>query len=180
VTFVDRVLLAAVYRLEERDWGLRLLAAANGLLSRCFPYVPPRTELSSERTDSLVPTEVRPSTVPGAGMGLFLCVPVEAGEVIVEYSGDIVSTVLQRYRLRDWSYLALTADPAVAIDALKRPEAKARYINHHFDPGLRNTDTLMRDGRRFVVAKRRIEAGEELFYSYGDRYWKFRAFRHGN
>jgi hypothetical protein len=171
------VLLAFIYRLEERDWGLRLLADLNAVLARVFPYEAPRSELSSDRTESRVPTEVRPSMVPGAGMGLFVMVPVEAGTVIVEYSGDRVGSVLQRYRLRDWDYLALTSDPAVSIDARNRPEAKARYINHHFDPAARNTESRMQDGRRFVVALRRIEAGEELFYSYGERYWKFRALR---
>jgi uncharacterized protein len=175
LSLMDRVLLRIRGQLLRSDSGIRVLRRLNAVISSCAPFVPARADLRPDQLETLVPTEVRASTLPGAGKGLFVVAPVAAGTLIGEYSGDYVHTMLQRFRLKDWSYVSSTRDPVVCVDAKFRPDMMTRYINHHFDPHKRSSDVCWPEhlaGRRFIVATRDIEAGEELFYDYGDIYWK--------
>jgi hypothetical protein len=175
LSLTDRVLLRVYWTLISSDPGIRWLRRIHGVMSTVAPFVPPRADLRPDQTATLVPTEVRPSTIPGAGKGLFALAAVPKGTLIGEYCGDLIETMLQRLRLKDWTYVASTRDPVICVDAQHRPEMLVRYMNHHFDPARRNTDMCWPPElgeRRFMVATRDIEAGEELFYDYGDVYWK--------
>ena len=115
-------------------------------------------------------TQVRRSLVPGAGFGLFALRTFEAGDLLGEYAGDLL-TFWQQQRTPDWTYVA-AAGPDRFVDAGPYPHVKARYINHHFDPDRINARYVdVSDYRVLVRATRRIAAGEEFYADYGPRYW---------
>lgn len=133
-------------------------------------YRPPPEGLGGG--ESLV---VRPSLIPGAGLGLFATRRHNAYEVLCLYTGERLNR-WQQLRSRDTRYFAATA--AGIICNRKYLNIKARYINHHFDPARRNVvlasynDAGTVLGRcRFYVSTREIEPGEELYGDYGEMYW---------
>ncbi len=134
---------------------------------RLFPYEP-AIEGEGE-VDGPEWLEVRPSLIPGAGNGLFTTRFCAAGTMLCEYKGTRL-TGAQLLRTRDWSYID-TYGRQFFIDARQHPGVKARYVNHHFDPSMRNVRFDYHDGRIFQVATRDIEPEEELYADYGDEYW---------
>eukprot|EP00586_Coscinodiscus_wailesii_P014645 CAMPEP_0172495340 /NCGR_PEP_ID=MMETSP1066-20121228/67930_1 /TAXON_ID=671091 /ORGANISM="Coscinodiscus wailesii, Strain CCMP2513" /LENGTH=229 /DNA_ID=CAMNT_0013266927 /DNA_START=29 /DNA_END=718 /DNA_ORIENTATION=+ len=125
---------------------------------------------------------VRSSTIEGAGNGLFTSVYLGKGTVVCHYSGTRHDYHSQK-KIVDRQYLLKLQNgyPKNSrrndgfIDAGPCLDVKARFIN---DPG--NDDKInvkfehiREPGTWFcpVVAQRDIDAGEELFISYGPRYW---------
>ncbi len=99
-----------------------------------------------------------------AGLGLFTEEPIEAGGFVVEYTGAVLSVAeIQGSRSR---YLFQT-NPRRFVDGRDRSNL-ARYINHSCAP---NCEVLIRRGRIYVFARRRIRAGEELGYDYRAEYF---------
>jgi hypothetical protein len=165
-------------RIDER-LILELQRAAWRIMTRLLPrdepeprddYPPPPEGLGGG--ESLV---VRPSLIPGAGLGLFTTRRHGVYEVLCLYTGERLSR-WQQLRSRNTQYFAETA--AGVVCCRKYLNIKARYINHHFDPARRNlvlasygdAGTVL--GRcRFYVSTREIEPGEELYGDYGERYW---------
>lgn len=102
------------------------------------------------------------------GKGVFALQPIEPGETLIEYTGQVI----------DWEEALARHphDPAnpehtfyfqiaggQVIDALYGGNS-SRWINHSCDP---NCEADERDGRVFIKALRAIAPGEELFYDYG-------------
>lgn len=127
--------------------------------------------------------EVAPSTIEGAGNGLFALTAIPKGDTVCHYTGYRHDYQSQK-RLRDRSYVLKLQNgwPKYDrrndgfVDAHPTREVLARYIN---DP--RNEDKcnvkfeyIQQPGVWHcpVVALRDIEVGEELFISYGPRYWE--------
>lgn len=158
--------------LLKSDAGVRLFRPIRWVLLRLAPYTPPRAEIPPERARAFVKVEIRPSTVRGAGQGLFALERIEAGVTIGEYTGDVVDSRWRAMRLRDRSYLAPTCDTAFFIDALRRPEVMMRYLCHHPRKEKRNAQFMDQGIRKFVVTTRPVDPGEELFIGYGDTYWR--------
>ncbi|MBI5257159.1 MAG: SET domain-containing protein-lysine N-methyltransferase [Burkholderiales bacterium] len=111
--------------------------------------------------------QVRKSGVHGKGV--FALRPIKKGEVIIEYTGEVITWVeaLRRHP-HDPSdpnhtfYFHIDEDRV--IDAKFGGNA-ARWINHACDPNCEADDD---DGERvFIKAMRNIKPGEELFYDYG-------------
>lgn len=118
--------------------------------------------------------EVKESNIPSAGKGLFTSVFIAKGTRIIEYKG----------RVRTWNevkdshtnYYIFYVNSKHVIDAGARKKSLARYINDARGlkkiKGLSNNTEFVTDGLKvFVEAKKNIEAGEELFVSYGKDYW---------
>lgn len=161
----------------------RLVLEAKRVAWRAMTRLVPRDE-PEPRDDYPPPPEgrgggeslvVKPSQIPGAGLGLFTTRRHEAHEVLCLYTGERLSR-WQLLRTRNTQYLAETADGIIC--PRKHLDIKARYINHHFDPARRNVAlAAYRDassvlGRsRICISTRAIEAGEELYLDYGERYW---------
>ena len=102
-----------------------------------------------------------------SGLGLFARVPLRAGQRVIEYTGERIST--EEADRRGGRYL-FHVDDKRTIDATGRDNL-ARYINHACRPNCEARTV----GRRIVIyARRAIEPGEELTYHYGAVY--FRAF----
>lgn len=98
-----------------------------------------------------------------AGLGLFATKPIKRGTYVIEYVGRV-------YRGKEMDpvnnkYLFETSRVRM-IDGSARANT-ARYINHSCKP---NCEPEITAGRVFIKAIRRIEAGDELTYDYGEEY----------
>lgn len=99
-----------------------------------------------------------------AGLGLFTFSDIPKGKCIIEYTGK----VLTKQEEEDSNSLYLfDAGGGVTIDGAPRSN-RARYINHSCRP---NCIIDIYKHRVYVLAKRRIKAGEELGYDYDHEYW---------
>ena len=111
-------------------------------------------------------TQVRRSGVHGKGM--FALAPLAAGEVVIEYTGEVITW---REALRRHPHDPSDPDHTFYfhIDAKHVIDAKvggnsARWINHACEP---NCEADQQDGRIFITALRDIAPGDELSYNYG-------------
>ena len=105
------------------------------------------------------------------GHGLFAYEEIEAGQMIGEYTG-----LARRKKNSDCSNAYIfnyTSDDV--IDASKRGNSM-RFINHSNHNANTNYKRVMLDGVQHVIfiALRRIAAGEQILFDYGENYWKIR------
>jgi SET domain-containing protein len=102
------------------------------------------------------------------GKGVFAVAPIAKGEMLIEYTGEVISwpEALRRHP-HDPSDPNHTfyfhIDDKHVIDAKVGGNA-ARWINHACQP---NCEADEIGGRVFIKALRAIRPGEELFYDYG-------------
>lgn len=102
------------------------------------------------------------------GKGVFALQPIEPGERLIEYTGEVIDwdEALRRHphdvtQPDHTFYFAL--EDGRCIDALYGGNA-SRWINHSCDPNCEATED---QGRVFIEALRAIAPGEELNYHYG-------------
>lgn len=145
-----------------------------GQAIKTFPYC-------REHLRERMHLEVRPSTAPGAGLGLFYVGPgrVEGGSVIARYSGP---RIIRRLNRRSNSNYILTLNGSHAgmhLDAEDPMNYPGRYINDYRatkpKPNVRLDTVRVRVMRgRYttsIVTEHDIEPGTELFADYGPAYW---------
>jgi uncharacterized protein len=118
---------------------------------------------------------VKPSRIPGSGMGLFTKKPIDKGTRIVEYKGRI-TTWKEVKNQADNGYI-YTVNPSHVIDARPATKALARYANDASGlvrvKGVTNNCVYVNDGLRvFIEATKDIPAGAEILVSYGKEYWQ--------
>lgn len=102
-------------------------------------------------------TKVRRSQT---GFGLFASAPIKKGKAVIEYIGERIPA--SEGDSRDNRYI-FNVSSRFDIDGSPRYNI-ARYINHSCRP---NCEAINRRGRIFIVARKNIQAGEELAYHYG-------------
>ena len=130
-----------------------------------------------------IQTEVRLSTILGAGRGLFSMQHVQPGEVVARYSGDVLTK--QQCETSKSAYL-LEINSNCFLDAQDPSNFEGRFINDGPHSGrVQNcefaaaytTNPLDGSTRRWikVYATREILPGEELLASYGPGYWDSHA-----
>jgi hypothetical protein len=109
-----------------------------------------------------------------AGLGLFAKRDYKKGELLIEYTGEIISD--DEAQRRGGKYLFELNDEWT-IDGKGR-ENTARYINHSCKP---NCYPELTDDEKqvFIYAKRAIKAGEEFTYNYGKYYFDMEIKPHG-
>jgi SET domain-containing protein len=102
-----------------------------------------------------------------AGLGLFASAPFKKGDLVIEYTGEVISD--EEAQRRGGKYLFELNDQWT-IDGKARHNV-ARYINHSCRP---NCEPQLNDDEThvFIYAKRKITPGEELTYNYGTDYFK--------
>jgi hypothetical protein len=120
--------------------------------------------------------EVRPSTIPNSGMGLFTKEDIPKGSKVIEYKGRI-TTWKEADKDEGRNAYLFRVKQYHTIDARPYKKALARYANdaNGFTKikGLRNNCVYIIEGLRvFVEAVRDIPAGSEIFVDYGKEYWK--------
>jgi hypothetical protein len=115
---------------------------------------------------------VAPSTIPGAGDGLFTTRPRKRGDKIVEYRGELLDgpEVDERYGVDATApyALELSANDPIIDSACER--WTAAYINHKGISQANCRFSRGQDGRAWVVATKTIPADRELTVSYGRDY----------
>ena len=167
--------------LQWRWWcfelGLLILRVAHRSLSSIAPYSPPHVEFSAEQLKPFVNAEVRESTIPGAGLGLFAIDSVDPGIVIGEYVGDTIDSFFKALRVPDIKYLAMWEKLDGALDAARHPGMAMRYVNHHPDQECSNIRFWAEGSRVFLETTRRVEAGAEFFANYAEVYWRLLRIR---
>ena len=121
--------------------------------------------------------KVKKSQLPKAGKGLFTEKPIKKGDKIIEYKGEIIDWKEYEKRVADNKdgYL-FYINKKRCIDAFSTPEHKARYANDAAGlskiKGLRNnSDYEIFDNKCYIVSRREIKAGEEIFVNYTKEYW---------
>ncbi len=118
--------------------------------------------------------EVKESTLPGSGQGLFTKIFIAKGTRIIEYTGRI--TTWKEVK-NDWSNVYLyTVNSRHVIDARYRKKSLARYANDARGlsriKGVTNNAEFLNEGlHAFVIAKKDIQPGDEIFVDYGKEYW---------
>lgn len=101
-----------------------------------------------------------------AGLGLFAARDYKKGELVIEYTGEVISDA--EAQRRGGKYLFELNDDWT-IDGKERKNT-ARYINHSCKPNcypeLTDDETQV-----FIYTKRALKAGEEFTYNYGTYYF---------
>jgi SET domain-containing protein len=102
------------------------------------------------------------------GKGVFALKPIAAGERVIEYKGETISwpEALRRHphdpsQPNHTFYFSLD-DGSHVIDGNVGGNS-SRWINHAC---VANCEADEIDGRVFIKARRKLKAGEELFYDY--------------
>ena len=117
--------------------------------------------------------EIKESLIPGAGLGLYARTLIPKGTVFCEYFGKEL-TLLQMLRLKDKTYVMGGFGLNCHIDAMDTYECFGRYINDGMAPEKQNSRfvKIKHLKRANVISTRDIQAGEEIFASYGSVYWR--------
>ena len=119
--------------------------------------------------------QIKRSLIPGAGMGLFTTVFIPKGTRIVEYKGKMTTWKEVEHDYKNGYIYSI--DPKHVIDAKTYKKALGRYANDArglvTTNGLINNSRYTVDGLKvFIEATKNIQAGSEIFVSYGKEYWE--------
>ncbi|CAL1545426.1 unnamed protein product [Lymnaea stagnalis] len=105
------------------------------------------------------------------GRGLFCKRNIDAGEMVIEYAGEVIRASLtdkreKYYESRGIGCYMFRIDDDEVVDATMHGSA-ARFINHSCEPNCFSKVILV-DGKKHIVifAMRPIKRGEELTYDY--------------
>ena len=113
---------------------------------------------------------IRPSGVPGAGLGLFAAAEFKRGDVIAPYEGEKLTRrrVDERYGDETAQYV-LCRDAAHCVDASASNASAARFANDARGSDKRNNARY----RGFnIAATRTVRPGDEILVPYGREYWR--------
>ena len=108
--------------------------------------------------------DIRKSMIANAGLGVFTGKDIPADVCIDVYTGDLLSIATSLYYFQ--------INEGVGIDAGSYPRCYMAMLNDGF--GKNNCEFRVDDEMRHVSvwSIRDVEAGEELFVSYGEDFWK--------
>ena len=101
------------------------------------------------------------------GLGLFTNTPFKKGDLIIEYTGEKITT--GEADIRGGQYLFELND-TYTIDGKDRNN-QARYINHSCAPNC-YPEIDENEEHIFIYAKKSMPPGTELAYDYGKEFWK--------
>ncbi|WP_118975097.1 SET domain-containing protein [Taibaiella koreensis] len=118
---------------------------------------------------------IAPSTISGAGQGLFTNTFIPKGARIIEYTGKVTDWEHADHQEGLNAYIYFVNDDHV-IDAAKRKKSLARYANDARGmkkiKGVNNNSEYIEEGNRvYVDAMKNIEPGSEILVGYGKEYW---------
>ncbi|XP_067296145.1 N-lysine methyltransferase KMT5A-like isoform X2 [Pseudorasbora parva] len=115
------------------------------------------------------------------GRGVFATHPVEAGEFVLEYRGELISA--EECQARDYTEIQSTflfefewQKRHWCIDASKEDGSLGRLINdNHKSPNCTMKKIVVNDRPHLCLfAVKKIEIGSEIEYNYGDSQWPWR------
>jgi SET domain-containing protein len=120
---------------------------------------------------------VKTSQLPNSGKGLFTTTAIKKGTKVIEYLGEIIDWKEYEKRVeRDEDGYLFFINKKNCIDAWNTPQHKARFANDAAGLGkvkglTNNCSYVIEKDKCFIVAKKDIEAGAEIFVSYTKEYW---------
>jgi len=119
------------------------------------------------------------SQIKGAGLGVFTEDDIPQDTIIDEYRGELIESFEQVDN--DYYYQLIepnkeTGQNGLGVDALKLPRCYMAMINDATLDKKYENNCMFEDDienkKVYVITTRDIKAGEELFVSYGDSYWR--------
>ena len=123
--------------------------------------------------------QVKKSTIPNTGQGLFTLKEIKKHEDITEYSGEKL-TVEEANRKPESGY-GLLINKDTVIDGKSTQSSLGRYANDCRSVNVK-AKYCKNNNARFVInhknkkvmlrATKKIPAGSEIFVSYGRSYWR--------
>jgi len=132
-------------------------------------------KIYEEFTDhiSVKDLEVKDSTIPNSGKGLFTLVDIPKDTPIVEFTGKKISQKrADRLTGSKSEYLIELSDGSL-LDVYES-KSVAKYANDAaFSGGKNNSEIQEFEGNKiWLVSTKKIKAGQEVFCSYGKEYWE--------
>lgn len=123
----------------------------------------------NKHLDLMYNLKIKKSTIKNAGYGLFCgSEPIGDTTIVAEYSRKDI--VIDCSNMKDATYVYETID-FVCYDARNTCNLIGRYANDGKSDEINNAEFIEDYGRVFIVSLRNINPGEEIFCSYGKRYW---------
>lgn len=122
--------------------------------------------------------EVKQSQIPDSGRGLFLRSEKKKGEIVALFRGEILNyevAELRAQRQEDGYFINMSN--GTILDSM-HVECFAKYANDAHGLGktkFKSNAQIQLSGKPdivYLIALRDIQAGEEIFTSYGRKYWK--------
>jgi SET domain-containing protein len=118
---------------------------------------------------------IKRSKIPGAGKGLFTKQFIAKGTRIVEYKGRATTWKMVEQQ-KDFNGCVYYIKRDLVIDAKNYKKTFGRYANDANGISklkrMTNNSRYIIDGKRvFIEATKDIDAGSEIFVSYGKEYW---------
>ena len=117
------------------------------------------------------------SQLPNAGKGLHTAIDIYKGEIIAIYKGEIITDAQAKMRIEANidQYFINMLDGSI-MDSIKT-RCMAKYANDaqgQLNSSFKNNAKIALDEEQNVclIATRHIKTGEEIFCSYGKKYWK--------
>lgn len=136
-------------------------------------YIPTNTIEASE-SDYLY---IKQSQIEHAGNGLFTAITIYKNEIITLFKGEILNAkeAEKRVKQNNDRYFINLLDGSI-MDS-KNTNCFAKYANDakgSINSNFKNNAeiTLDHDNNVCIKATKKIKSGEEIFCSYGKRYWK--------
>jgi hypothetical protein len=129
-----------------------------------YKYIEP---IPSFYHHSIFPLEIKQSTIPNAGLGVFSLTDIPKNTYIDGYYGDKFSNPTSRY------FITITDE--IGIDAVSYPRCYMAMLNDSYNTLFQNNCEFIineKDQTVSVWTIKEIKSGEELFTSYGEDYWK--------
>lgn len=117
------------------------------------------------------------SQIPGAGDGLYTAIPIWRHEIISVFKGEILSQEEADKRAKlGFNRYYLNMPDGTIMDSM-HVKCFAKFANDALGLVKSGTSpnsviTLDDDNRVCLVAIRDIRAGEEIYCSYGKKYWR--------
>ena len=119
---------------------------------------------------------VQDSQLSNAGKGLFTAIPIYKDEIIAYYGGEIISQEeVNRRTLANKDQYFINLLDGTTLDSINS-NCFAKYANDA--KGLsasnfkNNTNISLDEVQKVcLIASKNIKAGEEIFCSYGKKYW---------
>lgn len=114
---------------------------------------------------------VAKSRIAKAGLGLFAARPFRKDGLVVEYTGEKLTTKAYNEKYGDDAMGAygITLNARYVLDAAKTSSSVARYACDYHGSGKKpNAEFVTDRGRIWIVALRDLRVGDEIYVDYGE------------
>lgn len=120
---------------------------------------------------------IQDSLIPNAGKGLFTAIDIYPNEIISLFKGEILTNEEAQKRVSEGNdrYFINMLDDSI-LDSMN-VDCFAKYANDaeafsKLEFKNNSKITLDDDNNVCIIATKKIKSGEEIFCSYGVKYWK--------